>query len=102
MGASDPAIQLLIYSHADEPITKALLSSAFIQKNDDLINLHLKALLNEVSIIDEFDHEEVKIDWTFYSGLRITNSLSFERDRIVAKAFSVKYCIAGYEGNKKC
>lgn len=28
--------------------------------------------------------------------------LSVERDRIVAKAFSGKYCFAGYEGNKKC
>lgn len=28
--------------------------------------------------------------------------LSCERDQIVAKAFSGKYCFAGYEGNKKC
>jgi hypothetical protein len=67
---------ILLYSHTDEPITKVLLSSTFIQKNN-LINLPLKALLNEVSIIDEFDHEEVKIDWTFHSGLRITNSNDF-------------------------
>ena len=67
---------ILLYSHADEPITKALLSSTLIQKSD-LIKLSLKALLNEVSIIDEFDHEEVKIDWTLQSGLRITNSNEF-------------------------
>lgn len=67
---------ILLYSHADEPITKAILSSTLIQKSD-LIKLPLKALLNEVSIIDEFDNEEVKIDWTFQSGLRITNSKDF-------------------------
>lgn len=67
---------ILLYSHFDEPITKALLSSTFAQKSD-LIKLPLKTLLNEVCIIDEFDHAVVKIDWTFPSGLNITNSNDF-------------------------
>lgn len=69
-------IPILLYSHAEEPITKALLSSTLNQKSD-LIKLSLKAFLNEVCIIDEFDHEEVKIDWTLHSGLRITNTNDF-------------------------
>lgn len=66
---------ILLYSHADEPITRALLSSTLDQSG--LIKLPLKALLDEACIIDEFDNEEVKIDWSFPSGLRITNSNDF-------------------------
>lgn len=67
---------ILLYSHPNEPITKALLSSTLIEQND-LIDLPLKALLNEVCIIDEFDHKEIKIHWTLHSGLEITNSDDF-------------------------
>lgn len=69
-------IPILLYSHPEEPITKALLSSLLTQKKG-FINLPLKVLLDEVSIIDEFDHEDIKIDWTLPSGLRITNSSDF-------------------------
>lgn len=67
---------VLIYSHADEPITHALFSSEFDQKFN-IIKLSLESLLKETMIIDEFDEREVKIEWTLSSGLKISNSKDY-------------------------
>lgn len=67
---------ILLYSHAKEPITQILLSSTLDQKCG-LIKLSLEDLLNKASIIDELNHDEVKINWNFPSGLKILNSNNF-------------------------
>ncbi len=67
---------VLIYSHADEPITHALFSSELDQKFN-MVKLSLESLLKDSVIIDEFDESEVKIDWTLSSGLKISNSKDF-------------------------
>lgn len=67
---------VLLYSHADEPITKSLLSSELGQKNG-LIKLPLKRLLEEATISDDFSIEETNIKWTFSSGFTILNTSKF-------------------------
>lgn len=67
---------VLLYSHADEPITSALFSSELDQKFN-MIKLSLEFLLKETIIIDEFNENEVKIDWTLSHGSKISNSKDF-------------------------
>lgn len=67
---------VLLYSHIDEPITHALFSSELDQKFN-MIKLSLELLLENTTIIDEFDANEVKINWTLSSGSKISNSKDF-------------------------
>lgn len=67
---------VLLYSHADEPITRALFFSELDQKFN-MIKLSLELLLKETTIIDEFTENEVKVDWTLPSGSKISNSKDF-------------------------
>lgn len=67
---------VLIYSHADEPITNVLFSSEFDQKFN-MVKLSLDTLLKDTIIFDEFDESEVKIEWTLSSGLKIFNSKDY-------------------------
>jgi hypothetical protein len=69
-------IPILLYSHVNEPLTRSLLSSKLDQTHG-LIKLSLEALLDQVNILDELNEYEVKIDWTFPSGEKISNSSSF-------------------------
>lgn len=64
---------VLLYSHADEPVTRALLSSELDQKCD-IIKISLEALIKDSVIIDEFDETEIKVEWQFPSGIKITNT----------------------------
>ncbi|MGK5595272.1 MAG: hypothetical protein ACSNEK_07945 [Parachlamydiaceae bacterium] len=67
---------VLLYSHTDEPITRALFSSELDQKFN-MIKLSLELLLRDTIIIDEFNENEVKVDWTLPSGSKISNSKEF-------------------------
>lgn len=67
---------ILIYSHSDEPITQVLLSSEFDKKNN-IIKLSLETFLKEVTIIDEFNRNNTKIEWNLSSGTKISNSSDF-------------------------
>jgi hypothetical protein len=67
---------VLLYSHLDEPITRALFSSELDQKYH-MIRLSLEFLLKDATIIDEFNANEIKIEWTLSSGLQIRNTKDF-------------------------
>lgn len=67
---------ILLYSHPDEPITQALLSSELDLKFN-MIKLSLAALLQDGTIIDEFNGIDIKIEWQLPSGLKIFNSSDF-------------------------
>lgn len=67
---------ILLYSHFSEPVTQALLSSKLDQKIN-MIKLSLESLLNDVTIIDEFDGFNIKIEWHLESGIQISNSSDF-------------------------
>ena len=67
---------ILLYSHVNEPLTRAVLSSKLDQTHG-LIKLSLETLLEQVNILDELNEYEAKIDWTFPSGEKVSNSNSF-------------------------
>jgi len=69
-------IPILLYSHSNEPLTKALISSTLDQKCG-LIKLSVEELLHETCIIDELNNDKVKISWTLPSGNEILNSNDF-------------------------
>lgn len=67
---------VLLYSHSDEPITQVLLSSELDQKFD-MIKLSLETLLQDVTIIDEVNGINTKVEWTLSSGIQISNTSDF-------------------------
>lgn len=67
---------VLLYSHSDEPITQVLLSSELDQKFD-IIKLSLETLLQDVTIIDEVNGINTKVEWTLSSGIQISNTSDF-------------------------
>lgn len=67
---------ILLYSHPDEPITQALLSSE-LDQNFNMIKLSLVTLLQDITIMDEFNNFDIKIEWQLPSGLKIFNSSDF-------------------------
>lgn len=67
---------VLLYSHRDEPITQVLLSSELDQKFT-MIKLSLETLLQDVTIIDELNGINTKVEWMLPSGIQISNSSDF-------------------------
>ena len=61
---------ILLYSHCNEPITQVL--SSVLDQKCGLIKLPLKALLDDVIIVDEINQDEIKLTWTLPSGLTIS------------------------------
>lgn len=64
---------LLIYSHAKEPITRALLDSSFCEKWGGL-SISVENFIAEMEVYDEFDESTVKINWWHSSSKTIINN----------------------------
>ncbi len=67
---------ILLYSHAEEPITNLMLSGE-LDREFNPVKISLEELLNDTSILDEFNENETKIEWTLVSGDKISNTESF-------------------------
>lgn len=65
---------ILLYSHAEEPVTSVILSTSELDLGFDFVKLSLESLLKSTNIFDELVENEVKIQWTLSSGIKIINS----------------------------
>ncbi len=65
---------VLLYSHAEEPVTRALLSLCKSDEAFEIIEISLERLLGDAIIFDEIKDNQVKVQWSFDSGVSISNS----------------------------
>lgn len=67
---------ILLYSHAEEPVTRLMLSDG-LDMEFNLVKLSLEELLKDATIFDELNENGAKVEWTLSSGKKISNSEDF-------------------------